>query len=104
MYRRAELKELVAILEATKGGSLTTDEVTIIKGALDLSEKSANHAMTDLKHVFMLNIDSILDTFVLSDIVRAGHSRIPVFENERANIIGVLLAKVIIVVFIIYFC
>lgn len=96
LYHRAGLKELVAIHGATRGGNLTTDEVTIISGALDLSAKVAADAMTHRRHVFMVDIDGYLDWVSLRDIQRAGHSRIPVFEDTRDNIIGVLLTKTLI--------
>jgi len=96
LYHRAGLKELVAIHGATRGGNLTADEVTIISGALDLSAKVAADAMTHIKHVFMVDLDGYLDWVSLRDIQRAGHSRIPVFEGARNNLVGVLLTKTLI--------
>ncbi|KAJ9063874.1 hypothetical protein DSO57_1036351 [Entomophthora muscae] len=93
MYHRAGLKELVAIHSATRGGSLTIDEVTIISGALDLSSKVAADAMTHRRHVVMVDLDSQLDWVTLRDIQRCGHSRVPVFEGTRDNVIGLLLVK-----------
>lgn len=68
-YRRAELKELVAIHEANdeevgEGGGggegehrLTRDEITIIKGALDMSKKVVSMAMTPIARAFMLDFN-----------------------------------------------
>ncbi|KAI9292920.1 DUF21-domain-containing protein [Neoconidiobolus thromboides FSU 785] len=93
MYRRAELKELVAIHGSTNGGSLSHDEVTIIRGALDLSYKKAKDIMTSMKHVFMVDLECELNWITLRDIYRAGHSRIPVYCKDRNDIIGLLLTK-----------
>jgi len=73
----AELKELVSLhgeQEPFKGGevdslvegtdlgaALTRDEVTIIKGALDLSSKTVKDAMTPISEVFMLGFKDKLD-------------------------------------------
>ena len=48
MYRRAELKELIAMhADAGElGGDLKTDTVTIIGATLDLQEKIVKQAMT----------------------------------------------------------
>ncbi|KAJ7157306.1 hypothetical protein C8R46DRAFT_1114083 [Mycena filopes] len=63
IYRRAELKELIAMhsSHATHGGDLRTDTVTIIGATLDLQEKVVRQAMTPISEVFMLSIDSLLD-------------------------------------------
>lgn len=93
IYRRAELKELVAIHGNDHGGSLSHDEVTIIRGALDLSEKMAFQVMTHRRHVFMVEISSEMDWVTMRDIQRAGHSRIPVYQGDRNNVIGLILTK-----------
>lgn len=63
---------------AVFGGQLTTDEVNIIKGALDLSSKTAAEGMTPLDLVFMLSTNTKLDSETLEAILASGHSRIPV--------------------------
>ncbi|KAB2092485.1 hypothetical protein ES319_A02G034400v1 [Gossypium barbadense] len=69
LFRRAQLKALVSIhsQEAGKGGELTHDETTIISGALDLTEKTAEEAMTPIESTFSLDVNSKLD-WVPSDM------------------------------------
>ncbi|KAJ7292632.1 hypothetical protein C8J57DRAFT_1266576 [Mycena rebaudengoi] len=101
IYRRAELKELIAMhsSHATHGGDLRTDTVTIIGATLDLQEKVVRQAMTPISDVFMLSIDSLLDYDLLKKICLTGHSRVPVFEefdvngNKVKKIVGILLVK-----------
>ncbi|KAI0329228.1 DUF21-domain-containing protein [Cubamyces sp. BRFM 1775] len=83
MYRRGELKELIALHSATGelGGDLQSDTVTIIGATLDLQEKVVRQAMTPLEKVFMLNIDSKLDFETMKRIGDTGHSRVPVYEE-----------------------
>ncbi|RIA85012.1 hypothetical protein C1645_858325 [Glomus cerebriforme] len=98
IYRRAELKELIQYHEAAtaRGGDLIKDSVTIIRGALDLQDKVVEHAMTPIETAFMISIDSILDKITIREIYTTGHSRIPVYEGSRDNILGVLLVKTLI--------
>ncbi|KAI6014499.1 hypothetical protein PISMIDRAFT_672228 [Pisolithus microcarpus 441] len=107
IYRRAELKELIAMHSSISslGGDLKTDTVTIIGATLDLQEKVVKQAMTPIEDVFMLSIDSRLDYDLLKKICLTGHSRVPVYEEvdvplgssgrtERVKkIIGILLVK-----------
>ncbi|GBG66629.1 hypothetical protein CBR_g66765 [Chara braunii] len=95
LFRRAQLKALVSIhsREAGKGGELTHDETTIISGALDLTGKIAKEAMTPIESMFSLDVNSRLDRDVMNQILRRGHSRIPVYSGSPKNIIGLLLIK-----------
>ncbi|KIK54731.1 hypothetical protein GYMLUDRAFT_206199 [Collybiopsis luxurians FD-317 M1] len=90
IYRRAELKELIAMHSsmATHGGDLKTDTVTIIGATLDLQEKVVRQAMTPIKDVFMLSIDSQLDYDLLTKICMTGHSRVPVYEEIEVPVHG----------------
>ena len=54
LFRRAQLKALVDIHSSTEGmmgGYLSSEEISIIRGALDLSGKQAAMAMTPLDKV-----------------------------------------------------
>ncbi|KAI0665573.1 hypothetical protein C8Q78DRAFT_986223 [Trametes maxima] len=95
IYRRAELKELIAMHSnaGELGGDLKTDTVTIIGGALDLQEKVVRQAMTPIKDVFMLSIDAKLDYETLRKVCLTGHSRIPVYEEVEIPV-PKLVAKV----------
>ncbi|WOL12594.1 hypothetical protein Cni_G21361 [Canna indica] len=95
LFRRAQLKALVSIhgKEAGKGGELTHDETTIISGALDLTEKTAEEAMTPIESTFSLDVNSKLDWEAIGKILARGHSRVPVFSGNPKNIIGLLLVK-----------
>ncbi|KAJ3783690.1 hypothetical protein GGU10DRAFT_360165 [Lentinula aff. detonsa] len=90
IYRRAELKELIAMHSsmATHGGDLKTDTVTIIGATLDLQEKIVKQAMTPIKDVFMLSIDSELDYNLIKKICMTGHSRVPVYEEIEVPVHG----------------
>ncbi|KAF4370110.1 hypothetical protein F8388_007251 [Cannabis sativa] len=95
LFRRAQLKALVSIhgKEAGKGGELSHDETTIISGALDLTEKTAEEAMTPIESTFSLDVSSKLDWEAIGKILARGHSRVPVYSGNPKNIIGLLLVK-----------
>ncbi|KAI7982956.1 DUF21 domain-containing protein [Camellia lanceoleosa] len=95
LFRRAQLKALVSIhgQEAGKGGELTHDETTIISGALDLTAKTAEEAMTPIESTFSLDVNSKLDWEAIGKILARGHSRVPVYSGNPTNIIGLLLVK-----------
>jgi len=49
--------------------------------------------MTPLDKVFMLDIESRLDISTLTSVAENGHSRVPVYEGDRNNIVSCLYMK-----------
>jgi ankyrin repeat/SOCS box protein 13/metal transporter CNNM len=98
-FRRAELKELVDMHGKSSDGNeepLSSDEVMIIKGALEMRSKVVREAMTPLESVFMLSVNEKLNKGTMQRLLDVGHSRVPVYETVRTNIVGVILVKKII--------
>ncbi|KAL1117251.1 hypothetical protein AAG570_004577 [Ranatra chinensis] len=91
MYTKDRIKELVKITSSyTK---MEKQEVDIISGALELSTKSAKEVMTPIEDTFMLPLDGRLDFETISNIVRSGYSRIPIYDGSRSNIVSLLFTK-----------
>ncbi|KAL0853107.1 hypothetical protein ABMA27_012875 [Loxostege sticticalis] len=90
-YNRERLKELVKVTNHVN--DLDKEEVNIISGALDLRKKTVKDIMTKLKDCFMLPMNSVLDFETMSEIVKSGYSRIPVYDGNRGNIVTVLFIK-----------
>jgi metal transporter CNNM len=49
--------------------------------------------MTRMADVYMLSSDTILDTRTVSEIVKSGYTRIPVYEADRDHIVAILNVK-----------
>eukprot|EP00123_Amoebidium_parasiticum_P007295 comp18023_c0_seq1/m.18523 comp18023_c0_seq1/g.18523 ORF comp18023_c0_seq1/g.18523 comp18023_c0_seq1/m.18523 type:complete len:434 (-) comp18023_c0_seq1:466-1767(-) len=95
-YRKRELKELVYLQgQAGEGDSaLTHDEVTIMKGVLDMATKTVQQAMTSYCAVYAVSADRPLDKDFLREVLHEGHSRIPVYEpTDPKRLIGAILTK-----------
>jgi metal transporter CNNM len=96
LFRRAQLKALVDLhgTMAQHGGELTTDETTIISGALDMSHKTVAAVMTKLERVQGVALDTKLTWSALRGILACGHSRLPVHvPGDPTAIVGLLLVK-----------
>lgn len=91
VYTRERLKELVKV--TTEFNDLEKDEVNMISGALELRRKIVGDVMTKLDDVYMLSYDAILDFETVSEIMKSGYSRIPVYEDRRTNIVTMLYIK-----------
>jgi CBS domain containing-hemolysin-like protein len=72
---------------------LDEDEVEIIKGALQLSEKMVGSIMTEIRHVYWLTPDTVLDGRKIDEIKEMSWSRIPILDKKRTEVLGILLMK-----------
>ncbi|KAI7805734.1 metal transporter CNNM1 [Triplophysa rosa] len=87
-------EKLLAMLRVTDPyHDLVKEELNIIQGALELRTKTVEDVLTPLNDCFMLASDAILDFYTMSDVMQSGYTRIPVFENERSNIVSILFVK-----------
>ncbi|TPP64137.1 Metal transporter CNNM2 [Fasciola gigantica] len=91
VYNREKLG--VLIREQAVAGTVATDEMNIIAGALALTTKTVSDVMTPLSAAFMLCYSDVLDFNTMNDIYSHGYTRIPVFEGGRRNIRAVLNVK-----------
>jgi magnesium and cobalt transporter len=82
-----------AILEAAhERDLLDAESYAMIKGALAVSERTVGDIMVPRSRMDLLDISQPLP-HLLSIIIDTAHSRFPVYEEDRDNIIGILLAK-----------
>jgi metal transporter CNNM len=54
--------------------------------------------MTNIEKVFMLDVSTKLDSATLRKVYSKGHSRIPVYDRSKQNIIGILMSRDLILV------
>ena len=73
-------------------GVLDEEEQEMIENVLELSNSSANEIMTPRTDIIAVELNSDLQK-VLDTIAQAGHTRVPVYENNIDNIVGLVYAK-----------
>ncbi|XP_062934611.1 metal transporter CNNM3 [Cynocephalus volans] len=85
--RPGRLRERV--LELARGGGDPYSDLS--KGVLRC--RTVEDVLTPLEDCFMLDASAVLDFGVLASIMQSGHTRIPVYEEERSNIVDMLYLK-----------
>lgn len=90
------MKRLFEMYEKEK--LLDPAERKILSAALELQEKTAEMVMTPLEKTFMLDIDLVLDRELLRHIYTQGFSRIPIYQGSRDKIVGLLMARDLILI------
>ncbi len=85
--------ELLDELRAAQtNGLLSANTLTMVEGAIKVTELDVDDVMVPRAQIVMLAIDSSL-TDLLATVVESGHSRFPVHGEDKDEILGILLAK-----------
>lgn len=85
-----ELIETLA--EAEDNDIINAESRIMLEGVLRLASMTAGDVMVAAPKMDLLNVETAYED-MLKNVIETGHSRFPVFEQERENIIGILLAK-----------
>lgn len=86
-------EDIKAVLEAAHDRQVLDGEAyAMISGALEVANQTVADIMVPRSKMDMLDISKPLAE-LLPEIIETGHSRFPIYENDRDNIVGILLAK-----------
>ncbi|KAF4074255.1 hypothetical protein AMELA_G00237510 [Ameiurus melas] len=91
VYNREKFLGMLKVTEPYN--DLVKEELNMIQGALELRTKTVEDVMTPLSNCFMIHNDAVLDFNTMLEIMESGYTRIPVYEEERTNIVDVLFVK-----------
>lgn len=80
------------LTECRNRGLLATDEYTMLRGVLEVSETQVRDIMVPRSHMVVLDLDQPPEV-LLKTIMDSGHSRFPVIGEDRDQVVGILLAK-----------
>ena len=85
--------ELIETLADAEQRELIAPESRVmLEGVLRMADMSAGDVMVAAPRMDLLDIDADYDA-LLHNVIAAGHSRFPVFEGRRDNVIGILMSK-----------
>ncbi|MBL8514427.1 MAG: CBS domain-containing protein, partial [Betaproteobacteria bacterium] len=85
--------QLVELLHAAfEKQLLDADALSMIEGVMQVSETQARDVMIPRSQMDMIDVAEEPDSFI-PFVIETAHSRFPVYENGKDNVIGILLAK-----------
>jgi magnesium and cobalt transporter len=87
---KAELIETLA--DAEDNDIIGAESRVMLEGVIRMAEMTAGDVMVAAPRMDLVNIDADYDD-ILHIVIDTAHSRFPVFETDRENIIGILMAK-----------
>lgn len=85
---RDEIEYILTKSEQT----LDAEEIEMLQGIFNLDEMMAREVMVPRTDAFMVNIEDDINV-IMQEIIRQNFSRIPVYEGDKDNIIGLIHTK-----------
>ncbi|MEI7531768.1 MAG: transporter associated domain-containing protein [Betaproteobacteria bacterium] len=84
---------LIATLRAARiEGIIDSDALSMIEGVFQVGELDAKDILLPRAQIDWVDIQDPIEK-IIADVITTAHSRFPVFEGSRDNVIGILLAK-----------
>lgn len=90
MVSKEEIRSLVEV--GQENGVINETEKEMINSIFEFDDKLASEVMTPRPKVYLINIKEPLNEY-LDELIEEGYSRIPVYEDDIDNIIGILYIK-----------
>ena len=88
--RRQELID--TLREAQSQGLIDADALSMIEGVFQVGQLSARDILVPRAQIDWIDINRPLPE-IIKIVIEAAHSRFPVYEGSKDNVIGILLAK-----------
>ena len=96
----ASKQDLLALLSDERWQDvLDSDELQMIRGVLEVSETQVRDVMIPRSQMVVLE-RSAGNKAILNTIIQSGHSRFPVIGDDKDEVVGILLAKDVLVHFV----
>ncbi len=93
LRKPGDREQLIALLHSAFERNLfDSDALSMIEGVIQVSEMQARDIMVPRSQMSVIDISETPDKFIPL-VIETAHSRFPVTENDKNNVIGILLAK-----------
>ena len=89
-FTREEMR--VIIEQSRESDSFDMDELDMMEGVLSLDTKIAREVMVPRTDTIMIDVDAIYEENLMR-IIESPYSRIPLYKDEKDNVIGIIHSK-----------
>ena len=83
---------LDALSDAEDNQVIGAESRLMLEGVLRMADLTAGQVMVAAPRMDLINLEAPIEES-LHQVIDTGHSRFPVYEGERDNLVGILLAK-----------
>jgi CBS domain containing-hemolysin-like protein len=92
-FCNSDLKSVIELHVKEFKGNLTPQQMGYFTGFLDIMNKKVGELMLPIEKAFKLDYEYKIDKINLEKLVDTGYSRIPIYEGDYTNLVGILRIK-----------
>jgi len=92
-FCNSDLKSVIELHVKEYKGNLNAQQMGYFTGFLDIMNKKVGELMLPIEKVFKLSYEYKIDKVNVDKLINSGYSRIPIYENDTSNLIGILRLK-----------
>jgi CBS domain containing-hemolysin-like protein len=92
-FCNSDLKSVIELHVKEYKGNLSPQQMGYFTGFLDIMNKKVGELMLPVEKVFKLNYKYKINKANIDKLIESGYSRIPIYEGDSNNLIGILRVK-----------
>ena len=92
-FCNSDLKSVIELHVKEYKGNLNPQQMGYFTGFLDIMNKKVGELMLPVEKVFKLNYKYKINKVNIDKLIESGYSRIPIYEEDSNNLIGILRVK-----------
>lgn len=93
IYEKADLLDLIDEQQSQDDNRINHDELKMVRNILVFGDKLISDVMTPRRDVKTVSADDDLGPIIMSELHKSGHTRFPVYEKSKDNIVGTLFLR-----------
>ncbi len=93
LYRKEDLLELLNLQSSQFDNKISEQELDMARHALQFGDKTVRGVMVPRRAVKLVNIGDTIGPIFINELHQSGHSRFPVFDGKKDNIVGALYLR-----------
>lgn len=90
LYEKSDLVELLERQKHQPDSRIAPSEIGLLQHSLTFGDKLVSDALTPKRVVKMAAASDPIGPILMDELSKSGHSRFPVFDEKRDNIVGIL--------------
>jgi CBS domain containing-hemolysin-like protein len=92
-FCNSDLKSVIELHVKEYKGNLSPQQMGYFTGFLDIMNKKVGELMLPIEKVFKLDYKYKINKANIDKLIESGYSRIPIYEGDSNNLIGILRVK-----------
>lgn len=93
LYQKSDLVELLQAQKDQPDNRISAGEIELLTHALSFGDKLVSDVLIPKRVVHEVQADELIGPILTDELHKSGHSRFPVYDGKRDNIVGLLYLR-----------